>query len=369
MASPGSTTYPNSVLPDGPRRSFWARESRPVKQGVKTGIAGLIAYAIYIIFRLPEGYWAVITALVVTQANLGASWKAALYRTAGSTVGALSAALLTPVIGIGPVRTGVILFLLAALFTYLTTLHPSFSAAAFTAALVLLLGVRLEPWHLAWLRVLYTVMGAVIAFLVGVLLWPVRARESLPGKIAEFLEACGQLYRAVTSAALREKCNPAEFEPLHAALSDEWNAITTALDEARTEPSFNRFDDEGYAALLEELDHLRQRLMAMCRDSSLSSHAGVLSTLVPELEPLTEWTPQALFGLATAVRSQLKEFDLGPLDHAEEDVDRRLQQLRDTRATSPFSLDRMLPFWSFLFNLKEIVSSVRRLNAKLERFG
>jgi len=45
---------------------------------LKTGIAGLVAYAIYVIFRLPEGCWAVFTALVVTQANLGASWKAAL---------------------------------------------------------------------------------------------------------------------------------------------------------------------------------------------------------------------------------------------------------------------------------------------------
>lgn len=30
---------------------------------------------------------------VVTQANLGASWEAALYRTAGSTAGAFAAAL------------------------------------------------------------------------------------------------------------------------------------------------------------------------------------------------------------------------------------------------------------------------------------
>jgi len=47
---------------------------------VKTGTAGLIAYAIYATFHLPERYWAVFTALVVTQANLGASWNAALYR-------------------------------------------------------------------------------------------------------------------------------------------------------------------------------------------------------------------------------------------------------------------------------------------------
>lgn len=46
-------------------------------------------------------------------------------------------------------------------------------------------------------------------------------------------------------------------------------------------------------------------------------------------------------------------------------LDQRLQQLRDARVTSPFSLDRMLPFWSFLFNLKEIAASVRLVEQSL----
>ncbi len=68
--------------------SFWSRQSSPLKQGIKTGLAGTITYAIYAGFHLPQGYWAVFAALVVTQANLGAAWKAALYRTIGSTCGA-----------------------------------------------------------------------------------------------------------------------------------------------------------------------------------------------------------------------------------------------------------------------------------------
>ncbi len=119
MASPSATAL--TEHPPESHPPFWVRETGAIKQGVKTGVAGLIAYAVYIGFNLPEGYWAVFTALVVTQANLGASWKAALYRTAGSAAGALAAALLTPVIGMGPVRTGITLFVLAALFAYLNT--------------------------------------------------------------------------------------------------------------------------------------------------------------------------------------------------------------------------------------------------------
>ncbi|HSY91381.1 MAG TPA: FUSC family protein [Candidatus Binatus sp.] len=125
----------NPLLPhphrptSAPPPSLWTRQSGPLKQGIKTGLAGTITYAIYAGFHLPQGYWAVFAALVVTQANLGASWKAAMYRTIGSTCGALAAALLIPILGRGPIGVLVVLFLLATLFGYLTAQHPAFTAA------------------------------------------------------------------------------------------------------------------------------------------------------------------------------------------------------------------------------------------------
>jgi uncharacterized membrane protein YccC len=70
--------------------SFWRRESSSLKQGIKTGLAGAITFAIHAGRHLPQGCWPVFAALVVTQANLGASWKAAFYRTVGSTCGAIA---------------------------------------------------------------------------------------------------------------------------------------------------------------------------------------------------------------------------------------------------------------------------------------
>jgi uncharacterized membrane protein YccC len=133
-------------------------------------------------WHLPQGYWAVFTALVVTQVTLGASWKPALYRTIGSTSGALAAMLLFTVLGPGTVRVGVMLFVLASLFGALTVLHPSFSAAGFTAGIVLLIG-RLEgtPFHIGWLRVLYTLLGSFRRLRRrGVALAGARPRRSAP---------------------------------------------------------------------------------------------------------------------------------------------------------------------------------------------
>jgi hypothetical protein len=48
-----SAVSPNSV-PAGPP-SFWNRQSSPLKQGIKTGLAGTITYALYAGFNLPQG--------------------------------------------------------------------------------------------------------------------------------------------------------------------------------------------------------------------------------------------------------------------------------------------------------------------------
>jgi uncharacterized membrane protein YccC len=130
---------------------------------------------------------------------------------------------------------------------------------------------------LAWFQVLNTLMGALIAFVVGIVLWPVRAREGLRNKLPDFVAHCGQLYRAVTTAALQESCDESGLESQREKLQFDWLSLGTTLEESRSEPSFSRFDDQSYRALLDELDHLRQRLLAMCRDSSLSSHGIVLS--------------------------------------------------------------------------------------------
>jgi len=349
--------------------SAWPTISRQLKQGVKTGLAGLIAYALYAHFQLREGYWAVFTALIVTQANLGASWQAALSRTVGTTAGALSAALLAALIGIGPVRTGVLLFILAALFGYLTTRNAAFSTAGFTVALVLFFSHSHEYWHLAWYRVLYTVMGAFIAFAVGVLVWPVRAREGLKGKIALLLEDCSRLTRLVTEGALCGEVKEKELDELGRTISEHRQAITQSLEEARNEPARSRFDHDAYVSFVEELDHMRLHLLTMSHDSATYAGSGIPTNLVPSLLVLCERISDGLLALGACAAGKAGAADLRPVTEAVAKVDQELTALREARVTAPFTLDRMLPFWSFVFNVKETAVELENLRQKLPRLS
>jgi uncharacterized membrane protein YccC len=137
------------------------------------------------------------------------------------------------------------LFLLASFFGHLIALHPSFSAAGFTAAIILVFGGLSEPWHTAWLRVLYTTEGAFIAFAVGALLWPVRAREILRQKIANVVEGAGELYRAIAAAAIEGIDYEEQVRELDRKLHDLRRGITQEMDEARSELTFSHFNQSA----------------------------------------------------------------------------------------------------------------------------
>ncbi len=353
-----SLPLPQSSDPSPP--SFWARESVAIKQGIKTGLAGTIAYAIYAVWHLHQGYWAVFAALVVTQANVGASWKAALYRTIGSTAGARAAALLIPMRGKGAIGGGSGRCVLASFFGYLSALHPAFSAAGFTAAIILVFGGLYEPWHTAWLRVLYTTEGAFVAFAVGALLWPVRAREGLRVKIANILAGAGALYQAVTVAALHGADNEEEVRTLERNLHDLRRGITQQMDEARSELTFSRFNQGAYQQVVDVGDQVRRRLTAMAEDRSLYVHAQIDVRLLPSLPALTEKTAEKFTSLAESVRTAKPVPSIG-LDASIQNLDNDLARLRAQRVTSPFSLDRMLPFWALVFSLREVAQDLKQL--------
>jgi uncharacterized membrane protein YccC len=346
--------------------SFLSRNSAALKQGIKTGLAGLITYAIYIYWHMPQGYWAVFTALVVTQVTLGASWKPALYRTIGSTAGALAAIILMVIFGLGYFRIGIELFLLGSIFGFLTVQHPSFSAAGFTAAIVLVLG-RIEgtPFHIGWLRVLYTVLGSAVAFGVAALIWPVRARETLREKLACILDGAGTLYRAVTAAAIEGIDNEQQVRELDRKLHDLRRGITQQMDEARSELAFSRFNQGAFQQIVEMTDQIRRRLTAMAEDSSLYVHARVGPGLIPSLPTVAGKTTQNFAALAKAIREQAKPPDSAELDAAVRALDADLHRLREQRVTSPFTLDRMLPFWALVFNLRELAQDLKQLESVL----
>lgn len=73
------------------------------------------------------------------------------------------------------------------------------------------------------------------------------------------------------------------------------------------------------------------------------------------------WSRQS-GSLKQGIKTVLKSEELDPAIHA---LDTDLARLREERATSPLALDRMLPFWALVFNLREVSQDLTRLASLL----
>jgi hypothetical protein len=69
------------------------------------------------------------------------------------------------------------------------------------------------------------------------------------------------------------------------------------------------------------------------------------------------------------VRQPEKETPSAELEAAVRALDADLAKLRQQRATAPFALDRMLPFWALVFNLREIAQDLKELESTLPQLA
>jgi uncharacterized membrane protein YgaE (UPF0421/DUF939 family) len=162
MADMPSNSAAESLLT--PRRAGF------VKQAAKTSLAATLALYLAGLIRLPESYWAAISAIIVMQSDIGAAVKASINRLAGTAIGAVVGACVVSLIGAHLWSFALGIFC-AILFCALIGRWETYRFAGVTVAIVMLIAHHASPWTVAWHRFLEVSIGIVIA-LVTTLLWP-----------------------------------------------------------------------------------------------------------------------------------------------------------------------------------------------------
>ena len=158
-----------------------ARHRVELRLSLRIVAAGLLTYAVAEAFGLAQGYWAVLTAVIVMQASLGGSLKAMLDRLVGTVAGAgcaIAVAVAMP--RTGPVTTALALLLALLPVSLLTAFRPAYRMAPVTAVIVLLApsGPMSAP-QAGLARTLEIGFGTLVAFLVALLVLPSRAHQLL----------------------------------------------------------------------------------------------------------------------------------------------------------------------------------------------
>jgi uncharacterized membrane protein YccC len=148
---------------------------------LRMSAAGLISFAIGHLLGLAQVYWAVLTAVIVTQSSIGGSLKAMIDRFVGTIGGAgWGVAVTLAVPHESALSTGVALAVALVPLAAATAWRPGYRVAPVTSAIVLLgYSAQTGVVEAALQRVFEIGLGSVVALAVALLVPSARAHDLL----------------------------------------------------------------------------------------------------------------------------------------------------------------------------------------------
>ena len=204
--------------------------------GLRITVAGLLSYVLCPLLGLTQTYPAVLTAVIVMQASVGASLKAMMDRFVGSLGGALwGVAVLLALQHFNRFNTGTVLAVALAPLALLAAFKPAYRAGP-TAAIILLLtpvGVA-GPLAPAIQRMIGIGLGSVVALVVALLVLPARAHRAFAETVGRAVTRMSELVSILMNGQY-EAGDPAAIQKLHDDIRKAIGQAEAIADEAARE--------------------------------------------------------------------------------------------------------------------------------------
>jgi len=276
-------------------------------------ISATLAYAIATALGLPQGFWAVLTTIIVTQNSVGGSLKAAMERLVGSLCGALVgaiAAILLPTHT--PLLVGLVLVLSVTPLALLTAFSPGFRIAPVTAIIVLLSTgpATLGPLGYALDRLLEIALGTVIGVGVSLLVAPTRAHAQVREAASQATTLLAEIMAALAPAV---RTGAPDLGTLPTRVQAALNRLGTAVEEAARERRSRLSDDADAEPLFRTLRRLRQDILGFNRMLNAAWPDQVQAMLAGPWSVLAEAIAATLRSLAQDLLSQRAPEDAASL--------------------------------------------------------
>jgi len=275
---------------------------------IRVMVASFLSFMLARTLGLPQGYWVMLTAVIVMQSNIGSSLKAASDRLTGTVVGALGGFLATLVAANGLVAEGLVIALVLGPLAFLSAANPRFKIAPITAIIVVLSRTGHEPaFWLAVERVGEIVLGGFIGVAVALFVLPARAHSDLAERVGAVLSLLGEVWKLeVTSldpqadaAALKSKLQDVN-DRLRATVA----GAETAGDDMKRERSARIAEYGDTDALLRSLRRFRHDFILVGRATVTPWPEAVRLRLAISLAAVTSTLEAQLHAAATAARNR-----------------------------------------------------------------
>ncbi|WP_296583334.1 FUSC family protein [Xanthobacter sp.] len=207
-----------------------------LKLALRATIAGIVTYLLAEQFALPNGYWAVLTAVLVVQATLGASLSVAIDRALGTLAGGVVGVAGAMLAGKSPLETLLVLSVALFIAAALAARSTSFKLAPVTVVIVMLAHPGdVAPWLSGLTRVAEIALGGVVGLLCAILILPERALGKLFPYCAKALRLTAQLLDLGRGGLLGQGIDPSIIDRLNGGARLALRAADLRLVEVRAE--------------------------------------------------------------------------------------------------------------------------------------
>ena len=346
--------------------SWLTRHRTELRLSLRMTVAGLLSFALAQLLPVTQSYWAVLSAVIVTQSSLGGSLKATLDRfisTIGGAVWGVAVTFVIPHAGFGPTALALVAALIP--LSLLVAFRPNYRVAPVTAVIVLLghtaAGGVIDT---ALDRVFEISLGGVVALAVALTVSPQRAQKALLEAAGAALAPMAEQVVAVLGG-VSEQLDQAAVIRLHDRIRTAIEAAATAAAEAARERRSYMSDAPDLEPLVRTLRRTSHDLVIVARTLPRPLPEPVRERLVESASALGATLAATMTALRAALTEGADPPAAGSLDatfaaHAEAMSGLRRDGL--TRALGDADVERVFGLY---FGLEELHRNLDELIARV----
>ena len=338
---------------------------------VRIIVAGVLTFVLAHLLALPQGYWAVLTSVIVMQASVGGSVKATLDRLTGTIGGgAYGAVVATLVPHTDPFALGVALAVALAPLALLAALYPSFRIAPVTAVIVLLggTGTHLAPIVSAFDRVIEIVLGSLIGLGVSLLVLPARAHGLVVQAAGRTLGLLAGLVTVLLDGLTRD-IDRGAVQRLQDDVRRALARLAAVVVEAKRERRSRLTDAVDPEPLLRTTRRLRSDLIMVGRAAGEPLPETLAADLAPALARVAEAAAGFLGETGAAVAARRLPPAPDAVDLAFDAYAAEMAALRRTHATQDQPSEAVERLFALGFALEQLRRDFKDLASRAEELA
>jgi len=325
-------------------------------------VAGMATFGFAEIAQLQQGYWAVLTAIIIMQTSVGGSVKATIDRMMGTLSGAIyGGAVAYFVPHATPIGLGAALALALAPLTLLSALDASFRIAPVTAIIVLMTtrGQHLGPLFSALDRTLEIGLGCVVGLATALLVLPARAHALMLQAAKSLLDLLADLLPALLGG-LESTSDEKRVASLQAAVRRAMADLEQTAREARQERRVYLAGEVDPDPLLRILLRLRHDLVMIGRTNQPLPQA-IRERLDPPIAKIAQAIPAFLRMTGGALIARGKVPPITDVEQALDAFSEAMAAVRRERLTRDLPSEAVEQIYAIGFALAQLRSDLKSL--------